>query len=533
MTGRSVRKGVVLAATLVMAAACGPTGDPRAPLEAFHEDITQVLERVPIPGLSVAVARDGEVLWAHGYGVADAGTGREATARTPYRIASITKPMTATVLLALAGRGQLELDAPVGRYLDAPPPWTTTVTVRQVLSHTSEGPAPGERFAYSGRYDILAAVAEGATLRPFPELLAELVFEPAGMTSSAAIDSLPPALADSLAAPHGPDGRPVTDPGLPDRAAGGNGVVSTVEDLVRLVDALAQGRLLEPDAVEAAWTPISSPEGALPYGLGWFVESTPAMELVWHGGQWPVYSGLLLHVPREGLTLAVLANSWGVSHPYYEIGTGTALYNAIAASFLRNLVLGPREGPIPAPGWSSPADSLGRVGSRLDALVRYHWGAELFGRGLLAREGGRTGRADSLMAAAINCCAGALEASRDLGTLFHLGRSGDPELRRIGQEAGRRLLEQHPGAVLPRFHLAVSLVQGGAGAEAAPLLESLIDDPDAPAWLQGWSAYLRAEQLAQSDRARAVRLLRRVLDRGVDESGLLDEARALLDEIGR
>lgn len=83
-----------------------------------------------------------------------------------------------------------------------------------------------------------------------------------------------------------------------------------------------------------------------------------------------------------------------------------------------------------------------------------------------------------------------------MGHLFHLGRSGDPDLRRIGQAAVEVLIAHRPDAVVPRFHLAVSLVQGGSGERATPILESLADDPAAPTWLRGWAACLRAEQLA-------------------------------------
>ncbi|MGK7312427.1 MAG: serine hydrolase [Candidatus Longimicrobiales bacterium M2_2A_002] len=544
-------------------AACAPdAGAPPAregaALTGFQADVEQVLDRLPIPGFSIAVSRGDSVLWARGYGVADAATGRPASVRTPYRIGSITKPMAATVILRLAGAGALSLDDPPSLYLDRPPDWASDVTIRQLLSHTSEGPEPGRHFAYSGRYNVLSLVAGSAAGRPFPELLERWVFEPAGMTSTTAIDRLSGSwLADSLAAPHGPEGKPAPDASLPDEASGGNGVVSTVLDLTRFVDALADGRLIGPDMLEAAWTPAPGAAGAadtgareggpaatvgrapLPYGLGWFVEPTAFGTLVWHGGQWPYYSGLLLHVPDRDLTLAVLASSWHVSHPYYAIGTGTVLYHAVAASFLRHMVLTPAladtSGPIPDIPWGVPADSLAAIGDavrgRLPPSVVRFWGAELLGRGLLYREAGDPGRADSLMAAAVACCPAALGASADLGLLFHLGRSGDPELRRIGQAAGEALIARRPDAVLPRFHLAVSLVQGGDGDRAVPILESLMADPAAPAWLRGWVTYFRAEQLADDDPERAIRLLRQVLDRGVDESGLLADTRALLAEL--
>ncbi|MEJ2504588.1 MAG: serine hydrolase, partial [Gemmatimonadota bacterium] len=153
----------------------------------------------------------------------------------------------------------------------------------------------------------------------------------------------------------------------------------------RFVDAFSAGRLVPPDRVEEAWTPAAVEGGRGPYGLGWFVEDTPVGRVVWHGGQWPGYSGLLLHVPGGGLTLTVLANAWGVSLPFYGIGTGTALYNAIAASFLHHVVLerGAGPGPVPDMPWDAAPEDLRRSGAGLDPSARYFWGAELFGRGLL------------------------------------------------------------------------------------------------------------------------------------------------------
>ena len=66
----------------------------------------------------------------------------------------------------------------------------------------------------------------------------------------------------------------------------------------------------------------------------------------------------------------------------------------------------------------------------------------------------------------------ALRASEDLGLLFHLGRSGDPVLREIGQEAGRRRLERRPDDAVTRFHLAVSFARSGAGEKARPTVVS-------------------------------------------------------------
>jgi CubicO group peptidase (beta-lactamase class C family) len=155
---------------------------------------------------------------------------------------------------------------------------------------------------------------------PFSELVARLVFAPAGMTRSARKHrrlELPPALAAELAVPYHTDsaGRLVRSPPPPpqgDGAAGG--VVSTVLDLARFDVALAEGRLLTPESLRLMWTQGRSPSGAaLPYGIGWFVKEHAGERLLWHTGLWEgAYSALYLKVPQRRLTLILLANSDGL-----------------------------------------------------------------------------------------------------------------------------------------------------------------------------------------------------------------------------
>jgi len=510
-------------------------------ISAFRADLHELRQRLGIPGLSVAVARNGSLIWSEGFGFADAETETPATPDTPYRVASITKTMTAVVVLRLAEEGLLDLDDPVARHISWQGP-DTSITVRQVLTHTSEGVQPGLKFVYSGRYDLLADIAASAAGRPFAVLLEEMVIEPARMTRTIPVSHLrrPAArpLREHLATPHFASGaRADADALLPDRTFGGNGVVSTVRDLVNFVGALTDGTLLPATQRQAMWTAMRTPAGErLPYGLGWFVESTPVLELRWHGGQWPVYSGLLLHVPEPGLTLAILANSPSVSLAFYDIGTGTALFNAFAASFLRHFALDEVYGSeAPALAWEAQPQQLAEIGEALaDRKARHYYGAELIGRGLVARAAGEQARSDGLLAAALECCPGALQASADLGLLFHLGRSGDPAVRRLGQAAGRRRLARFADDALTRFHLAISYAQAGDSDRARPLLESLLEERDRiPGFMWGWSAYVMAESIASDDPDRARALLRQVLERGVDESGLLDQARQLLDALER
>ena len=142
---------VVCAALLAVATnpAVPATAQPDAPpaefaaLEADLEDLRRVLA---IPGLSAAVVRDGAIVWETGFGFADIANGIEADEHTPYGLASVTKPVAATVVMQLIEQGVLGLDDLVAAYGVA---LAGTVTVRHLLNHTSEG-TPGTVHNYNG-----------------------------------------------------------------------------------------------------------------------------------------------------------------------------------------------------------------------------------------------------------------------------------------------------------------------------------------------------------------------------------------------
>jgi CubicO group peptidase (beta-lactamase class C family) len=307
---------------------------------AFIQSLDDLRQSHDIPGLSAAVVRDGEVVLAVGLGVADVESRVLATASTPYRIASVTKPLAAVVAMRLVKEGVVDLDRKMSEYSE----WQdfcvefsqqpsifaeglicdpAEQTLRHLLSHTAIG-TPGTRFSYNPvLYSWASRPLMSATGRTFSDLVDEYVFEPAGMDRSARIYRdlpLPEDLAKAVAPPHrmGEDGKLQSGPYLKpqgDGAAGG--VVSTVLDLARFDIALDRGRLISEKSRTAMMTPTRSVEGEkLPYGLGWFLEDYHGHRLVWHSGWWEeAYSALYLKVPEEGLTFLVLANSeevwWG------------------------------------------------------------------------------------------------------------------------------------------------------------------------------------------------------------------------------
>ena len=152
-----------------------------ARLETLLEGLRQELK---IPAYSAAIVKDQKVLWAKGFGYADVENKIPASEHTPYHLASLTKTFASTILLQLVQEGKVKLDDPVAKYgiaLES----AGVITVRHLLSHTSEG-TPGEQYRYNGnRFAELDKVVQGAAGKSFGELLIANILDPLGMHETA------------------------------------------------------------------------------------------------------------------------------------------------------------------------------------------------------------------------------------------------------------------------------------------------------------------------------------------------------------
>lgn len=308
-------------------------------LERFQAALDSLKQDKRIPGLSVAVLKDQEVLLARGFGYADLEQSIPATENTVYRIASVTKPVSATLAMKLVEEGLLDLDeemAAVPGFAEFCHSFKTEshsifardytcnterLTLRHHLSHTVDGPA-GKQFRYNPvAFSWTSRVMAYRTGKPFSELVREYILEPVGMTSSARMHRnlpLPSDLAHRLAKPYKvneageivPSSEP---PPQGDGAAGG--IASTVSDLAKFDIALDGNQIVSQASRELMFqSSLSTMGGALlPYGLGWYVQDYEGTRLLWHSGWWEqAYSSLYLKVPEKGLTLILLANSEGL-----------------------------------------------------------------------------------------------------------------------------------------------------------------------------------------------------------------------------
>jgi CubicO group peptidase (beta-lactamase class C family) len=328
-------------ATLVIAAGAAGVGSParaqEGDVQAFAAEVDSMRQALRIPGLSVAVVRDGRVVLARGYGWADVEARRPATEHTPYNIASVTKTISGVVAMRLVERGVLDLDRPMASFAnwaefcaearaDGPRIFfadyscAPELTLRHVMSMEGNG-APGERFFYNPIvYSWASRPMMQVTGRAFSDLVADEVFAPARMTESARQHRALPLRADlaaALAPPYHVDSAGAfvrSPPPGPQGDGAAGGVISTVADLARFDLALDEGRLISDASKAEMWRPGRSPSGAvLPYGIGWYTEQVDGRRVVWHTGLWEqAYSALYVKLPDEHLTLILLANSDGL-----------------------------------------------------------------------------------------------------------------------------------------------------------------------------------------------------------------------------
>jgi CubicO group peptidase (beta-lactamase class C family) len=301
------------------------------------------------PGAVVLVAKDGEVRYTRAIGSADVEKKTPLTPQSILPIGSVTKQFTATAILLLAERGELNLDDTIHRFLPAFP-HGDRITLRHLLTHTSgikdftrfqdfqklvgdrefskktlieriarEQPAfePGTNWDYSNSgYLLLGEIAEQVSGKPYLDFLKDQVLDAVGMQFTNAHDPERPQ--DTLAAGYVGDQRVDSADQL--RVAGGSGELSsTAGDLFRWNEAIFNGRVLKPKSLAEALTPqrikSDSPiaEVGWKYGMGWIIDEMRGLKRCSHSGGLDGYSTHLIRFVDQNMTIAVLTNGGALS----------------------------------------------------------------------------------------------------------------------------------------------------------------------------------------------------------------------------
>lgn len=293
------------------------------------------------PGCSAAVGRRGSVVWAGAAGLADLAREVPVTIETRFDMASVAKQFTATAILMLQREGELDVDDPVGRYVDGLPAWGATVTLDQLVHHTSRIPdywvqlaevgigfehaadmtttlnairratrlEPGEGFLYSNsNYVLLAEVVRRVSGQKLPEFLDERIFEPLGLAMAVA----PTAKAPDIARSYDDDER-LQESGW--NHYGHSGIITTPSELARWGDQYRAGDIIREDFAAGA---VDEAEGEL-YAAGMDIEVDGDLN---HTGRMGGYiTDFTVSADRE-MTIAVMCNG----HAADRFGIARALW---------------------------------------------------------------------------------------------------------------------------------------------------------------------------------------------------------------
>jgi D-alanyl-D-alanine carboxypeptidase len=293
-------KKIFLCLTIIFISICQTARAQTEPqIDAY---LTAQMNKYHIPGLSLAVVREGRIVLRKGYGLANVELSVPATAESVYKIGSVTKNFTAAAVMILAEEGKITLDEKIARYLADVPNVPGAVTVRELLSHTSgivdyteiPGSArfarldrlpkevvkpaleaalrfiPGEKYEYSNtNYILLGMIIERASGKAYGQFLAERIFQPLQMTDTR-VDNLV-AIVKNRAAGYNwwQDAIHNGEYGSPSNKWSSGGIVSSVTDLAKWDAALRTGKILKPEIVQMMLAPARLTGGQeVGYGLG-------------------------------------------------------------------------------------------------------------------------------------------------------------------------------------------------------------------------------------------------------------------------
>jgi CubicO group peptidase (beta-lactamase class C family) len=308
------------------------------------ELVTAELYAQHIPGVALAVIRDGRIAKAAGYGLANVELGVSTKPESIFQTGSVGKQFTATAVMMLVEAGKIGLDDKISKYFpDSPATWKD-VTVRHLLTHTSGIPdytsektggainmrtdyteeelvkkiaglpldfPPGEKWSYSNSgYLLLGVLIHNVTGEFYGAFLQQRVFQPLQMTSTRIIseaDIVPNRSAGYRLVKGELKNQEWVSPSLNTTADGA--LYTNVLDLAKWDAALYTEKLLKKSSFDQMWTPVKLNTGkTYGYGFGWSISEVNGHRLLDHGGAW---QGFTMHISRyvdDRLTVVVMTN---------------------------------------------------------------------------------------------------------------------------------------------------------------------------------------------------------------------------------
>lgn len=317
-------------------------------IKRVEEFIISQMEVDRIPGLTVGILK-GNTLWAKGFGYSDIENKIPMKENSSFRLASVTKPMTAVAILQLAEKGKLNLDDEVQKYVPYFPKKSYPVTIRYLLGHLGGIPhyksyeelhiktpkdtreaieifanydlvaEPGTLYHYSSYgYNLLGAVIEGVSKMSYGKYMEENIWKPLGMNSTC-MDSPDEIIPNRVKGYRILEGEIKNSEfvDMRSRFAGG-GTRSTVVDLLKFVKGLKENKIISKESLDKMFTSMTTKGGELTgYGYGWFVRPINGHFLVYHTGSQQETRTFLVYLPRKDIAVSFACNLEGVNPSLY------------------------------------------------------------------------------------------------------------------------------------------------------------------------------------------------------------------------
>lgn len=309
-------------------------GDP------VDDFVKSEMEKRKIPGLSLAVMKDGKIVKAQGYGFANLEHQVPAKPETIYQSGSLGKQFTATAVMMLVEEGKVNLDDPITKYFPEGPEAWKAVKVRHLLSHTGGISnklydqmnmrediteeeilkkiaalpldfTPGEKWNYSNPgYVLLGILIHKVSGKFYGDFLQERIFKPLGMTTTRIInesDIIPNRASGYIMEKGVIQNQKWVAPMINTTADGS--LYFTVMDLARWDAALYTDKLIKRETLEQMWTPTKLNNGKVEqYGFGWGFEEIGKHKIIGHGGSWQGFTTYIARYVDDRLSVVVLTN---------------------------------------------------------------------------------------------------------------------------------------------------------------------------------------------------------------------------------
>jgi CubicO group peptidase (beta-lactamase class C family) len=321
-----------------MSAASKPDAATQRLIARLETRIPELLNQGDVPGLSVALIKDSRTVWSRGFGFKNAQTKEPVDDLTMFEAGSLSKPVFAYAVLKMVEKGQLDLDAPLSKYLPAyieNDERLNLITARIVLSHRTGFPnwrprgkpllihfTPGEKFSYSGEgFVYLQKVVERLTGEPLNEVIRKSVFEPLGMSNSTYVWQ------DRIDAQMSTGHNQTNVPSQKNKDTQANAAGSlrtTAIDYARFVIAMMSGTGLKEETVSRMLTAQvkvdagctncidrkpSKPSESLAWGLGWGLQSTGQGDAFWHWGDNGNFKCFVMAFRKQKMGIVAFTNS--------------------------------------------------------------------------------------------------------------------------------------------------------------------------------------------------------------------------------